>query len=312
MENIGFRQFWLEDDAGERIGLNGEHEFFLHKPTGLGWTNGVQNANLKNGFFTSSTEDAAEQQSVVGDLIFHGDDPYTQYRFFADWVIKAKTLYLLYQPRTTLYRRRVVLDYLTKTEIAEYGALVVPIALKGMTPWYIPRQAITPIKSYHSAGGSAGGGFIIGTTTSSPQNASLLGSGILNDTEKIDMTLSAVITPNWQTKAALCIKAVGPMNNPSISIIGSESGTVYGNVTIPVTLNSNSYLEYSSEPGNCYVRSRFLNDRATTDLIDLIDLSAGNPYPLLPIDEDFTISITGISSVAGDADVIIQEYIKGV
>ena len=325
MKDLGYRQFWLENENGERIGLNGEHEWILLNPTGLGWSSGISDINIKHGFFAPSTEDAPEQQSVVGDLVFHGSDPYTQYRFFADWVLKAKTLYLLYMPRTTVYKRRVRLAYLTKTEIAQNGALAIPISFTGLTPWYVPSMKFFPEITPDEEDGPDDDLRKIGeqdldldiSEADDPTKLSFKylffdhAGSVFGDTYTSSSGNATIhIEPNGQMEGALRFTVDGPSHGITVKIVGDNSLKTYGTINIPVDVYYAQHIDYSSEPGDSHIL--LVSDSGSVqNLIDQMDLTV-DIYPRLPNTEPYTITFDGVPSNSAKASVIVQEYLMGV
>jgi len=137
MSDVILRKFWLENETGDSIPLNGERGIWFVDPTGLGVNNNSTFTNFSYGFFSSVEEDKDPQQTIAGDLYFIDPiDPYMMYRRFVDWVSLAQTLYLVYSPTPTRYRRKIKLSYLTKTELTTQQCLKAPIAMYGLTPWF--------------------------------------------------------------------------------------------------------------------------------------------------------------------------------
>ncbi len=309
MTNPGFRQFWLENEEGERIGLNGEHEWILVNPTGLGYQSGVGYSNLKNGFFSPNTDDAPEQQSVVGDLIFHGSEPYLQYRFFADWVLKAKELYLLYCPKHTIYRRRASLAYLTKTEISRQGALAIPISITGLTPWYLPSESYFPIITVEDTEvNNFDGAPVFAETTDDDDNSFIHfddGQAFVDIEMSSNGDAQIVIEPTGQLPGALQFSAQGPIEQIRVTIVGDITRITYGDFVIGESISSFETIEYSSEPGNCHIRKRNIFRDEITDLIDKMDLTQ-DIYPRLPITESYTITLNGVSSNASSVVITVH------
>lgn len=299
MKDRGCRQFWLENEQGERISLNGEHGWLLSQPSGLGYTSGVSYANLKNGFFTPTTEDRPRQASVAGELVFFGRDPYTQYRFFADWILKAQTLYLLYIPRTTLYRRRVALQYLTKTERERYGVLTVPVALYGLTPWYLPAVS-DGIPSVD----------VVEDPFRLDDDGSLFDEDVF-DTEPLYMR-RVTVTPEGQLPAAFTITVEGPLTRPAVQVTRVSDGTTVGRCELAASFKSGETFAYSTVPDDCYIEKRFGADTEPASLLDdVTDLTEGI-YPLLTPDEAVTITITSDDGITGAARIEIHDFLKGV
>ncbi len=137
MSNVILRKFWLENESGDSVPLNGERGIWLIDPTGLGVNNNSSFTNFSNGFFRTVDADKDPQQTIAGDLYFIDNvDPYVSYRRFIDWVLTSNTIYLVYAPTATQFRRKIRLSHLTKTELMTQDCLKVPIAMYGLTPWF--------------------------------------------------------------------------------------------------------------------------------------------------------------------------------
>lgn len=129
------RKFFLEAD-GVRYGLNREAGYFLTNVTGLGVASETSyEAVNKDGFYLA-TDRTQSQAQVVGDLIFCGSAPYTEYKAFADSVLTAEKLLLVYDNAGTEYRAECDISYLTKTEQTAQGLLQCPVAFMLKSLWY--------------------------------------------------------------------------------------------------------------------------------------------------------------------------------
>lgn len=64
------RRFYLENDYGSRLPLNGESGLFLSTPTGLGVNLAPSYADLQKGFFRNISGDTEPQMTVTCDLVF--------------------------------------------------------------------------------------------------------------------------------------------------------------------------------------------------------------------------------------------------
>lgn len=146
------RKFWLENEAGKLIPLNGEEGIFLQKPTGLGLETGESYAAVRDGFYIK-TQTSDKQSSPGGELVFMRPMPYDRYTKFIDWVLRAQTLTLIYQPATVAYRRRISLSVINKGEKEKSGVLITLVTFKTLTPWYTEDTERFTV-------GLVGGGFV--------------------------------------------------------------------------------------------------------------------------------------------------------
>lgn len=148
MSNVILRKFWLENETGDAIPLNGEQGIWLVDPTGLGMASNSSFTDFGHGFFRSVDKEKDPQQTVAGDLYFIDHrNPYVEYKRFADWVVKAETLYLVYQPTSIQYRRKVLLSSITKEELLTQELLKCPVAFYGLTPWFTKTEYVIPAKA---------------------------------------------------------------------------------------------------------------------------------------------------------------------
>ena len=147
MSDVILRKFWLENETGDAIPLNGEQGIWLVDPTGLGMASNSSFTDFGHGFFRSVDKNKDPQQTVAGDLYFIDHrNPYVEYKRFADWVVKAETLYLVYQPTSIQYRRKVLLSSITKEELLTQELLKCPVAFYGLTPWFTKTEYVIPAK----------------------------------------------------------------------------------------------------------------------------------------------------------------------
>lgn len=148
MSDVILRKFWLENETGDAVPLNGEQGIWLVDPTGLGMAGNSSFTDFGHGFFRSVDKNKDPQQTVAGDLYFIDHrNPYVEYKRFADWVVKAEMLYLVYQPTSIQYRRKVLLSSITKEELLTQEVLKCPVAFYGLTPWFTKTEYVIPAKA---------------------------------------------------------------------------------------------------------------------------------------------------------------------
>ena len=136
------RRFALYNDAGERIELSAG-QYFFENPAGLGVKLDQPINDIRNGFFKESVKDLIPQEALVGDLICNNTSAmtaYEAYREIVDWLMLSNKIYFAYTPdgSATEYRRDVVLNFLTKTEVNAGNSMRCPISFKVLSPWYAP------------------------------------------------------------------------------------------------------------------------------------------------------------------------------
>lgn len=136
------RKFALYNDAGERIELSAG-QYFLENPAGLGVKLDQPINDIRNGFFKESVKDLIPQEPLVGDLVCNNTNAmtaYEAYRNIVDWLMLSNKIYFAYTPdgSATEYRRDVVLNFLTKTEVNAGNSMRCPVSFKVLSPWYAP------------------------------------------------------------------------------------------------------------------------------------------------------------------------------
>ena len=108
------RKFYLENEIGSRLPLNGEKGIFLSNPAGLGMTMPSDFADIHYGFFREVSKNTEPQSTVTCDLVFIGEEAYADYRSFVDWCSGSASLHLIYKPYgNTEFYRDVYISYLT-------------------------------------------------------------------------------------------------------------------------------------------------------------------------------------------------------
>lgn len=289
-----FRKFWLLNAAGERFGLNGERGVYLTEPEGLGYVLSPVFADLKNGFFRETESDAEPQQTQAGTLVFLNPTAYQSYRTFVDWVNAAGSLRLAYLPfGDAEYYREVFVNYLQKGELTRTRWLNSPLALFGLSPWYRPEPTALDM----SAG--VGGSF---------KRYTYRYTANLRYGFDAASQLRGTVNPAGHVPAALQFAFYGSVVDPVLSLIGDNTGTLYGRAAISATLGATDTLEYSSMYRNSYVRARHA-DGSVTDLLDSVDLGA-EPFFRSPVTEPATFSMSSAAGFTGEGSLEIYYYYR--
>lgn len=131
------RQFYLQNEYGEKIAFQGG-DIFFYEPSGLGFEDNNDYEASGNYFIRTSNE--FEQVPINGNLIFMPGDQYQNYFNFANWIFEAKSLKIGYKPAKQWYFIDVDLISLDKEEINELNLLEVPATFYPKTPWYLEQQ----------------------------------------------------------------------------------------------------------------------------------------------------------------------------
>lgn len=132
------RYFTLENSNLKELDITTQ-EIFFHDIGGLGFSEDADFRRIGDVWWLDSV--AYDQGEITGKVIFteYGDTtPYQKYSMFKDFIEKAP-LILNYSPHgfgTIIYKRRVRVTELEKTEYTEYGVLDCSITFTAYTPWY--------------------------------------------------------------------------------------------------------------------------------------------------------------------------------
>lgn len=287
------RRFYLQDQDGQRQGLNGEDGIRLGDPTGLGVNFSTSFMDLGEDHFRVS-ERKVQQGQVVCTLTFVRA-AYRRYRSFCDWCAAAEELYLVYMPYGEQeFLRRVEIEYLTKTELGHGKWLSVPAAFKCLTPWYqaTPTELALTVRtgprkrySFRYTEGLRYGGESAGD-------------------------MSAQIAPSGHLPSGLVLRYHGAIAEPSIRLTGLRSGKLYGLCALGTSLGASDSLELSTRKGDCHVH-KIAADGTRTDLLEYVDL-AHDPYPRAPVSEPSVIRIESAAAIAGSASLLVYSYYRTV
>lgn len=221
-----YRQFKIVNSIGEEIDLNGTEELFV-SPAGLGYVQQNNMAAIGSGFYKNAKK-SYPARNIVGMIVFAGDDPYTQYREFVNFVNKGYDLTMKYKPNEpNEYLCDIDIEYINKTEL-KVGVLECPVSFYAKTPWY--QKTPQTIRIVPGGGGNI---------------------------SKFDVTFdfafvgeatngTAQIQTLGHLPASLEIVVPGPVTNPSIKLVSSD-GTVEGLMTLAAEIDEGSTLRYSSK-----------------------------------------------------------------
>lgn len=275
------RKFYLKNETGAEVPLNGEEKIFFSDPSGLGVSYSSSYADIGSGFF-KNTEKKYQQGTIPGTLTFMRT-AYEKYLEFINWIEAAQELYLIYRPQTTEYWRRVELSYLTKTELTAGTWMQVPAEFICLTPWYIPSPLNLAFESEPDN---------VMTYDYTYDDNLIYGSGSAGE-------YSAAITAKGHVPAALLVEYTGVAVDPVISLTGIVSGKVYGECRISGELEATDKLVLSTEYRDSYIK-KISADGTETDLLDAIDITA-EPFFRVPLEEPCELSFTADSILSGTA-----------
>lgn len=167
------RKFYLLLD-GTRYALNGENHIRFVTPGGLGADMADVYAESNDGFFRR-VDRRGKQSAVTGELVFTGGSAYTKYKTFADALLKANAVQLVYDPNGTEYKADVSVNFLTKTESVADVYMTVPTSFTLLSPWYTD-ETLTGTSVSVTAGGQIGTGVVVRMNGSATNPQILLGT----------------------------------------------------------------------------------------------------------------------------------------
>ena len=288
------RKFYLENETGNRTGLNGESGIRLSDPAGLGVSYGSTFADLEEGFFIE-TKQKTPQAAPTGSLYFTSS-AYQRYQDFTDWVMAAKKLYLVYAPLNKEYYREVRLSYLTKTELTATKWLEVPMELDCLTPWYLP----TPLALNFAS------------DTDTAMRYEYTYDDALVYGERSGGAYSVEIPARGHVPAALRVTYAGAAADIEISLTGLVSGREYGRCKISGDIAATDTLELYTGKRDSYVKKTAANG-TETDLLyaGMVDITA-EPFFRAPVDEASILALTGVGTLSGAVAAQAYFYYRSV
>lgn len=297
MATTRLRRFWLEDQDGERVPLNGENKIWLSAPEGLGLEEAAKYAGNNGGFFLRSDKSGDKQATPKFKLTFIGPNPYASYRLFMDWMLMTEELSLVYTPgrMADTYRRRIEVENVEKGELNRVGWLECPLSFAVLSPWIMTHVIEAEITAEGTEPFRVGFGRV---------DVDRLSDGY-------EYMASVTVQPTGHLPASLYLThtAGSKLVNPEITVTGAVSGTEYGRMAITGEVSAEETLEYSTEPLRSYIRARSAG--GVRDLLPAADL-AYEPYPTLPTDEPTVITMTTEEVSSGTMRVEVRQYRRTV
>ena len=286
------RKFYLENEKGDRIGLNNESGIFLTDPDGLGIEFEDTFSDLTEGFYRSVARKYVQKEFTC-KLNFL-DDPYGSYNKFSSWCMAAKKIFLIYIPKTREFFAQVEIQSATKKELNKYGTLVSELSIKYLTPWYLKSPLVITFRSDE-------------ITPFTWDQSTLDGPDIL--VSSLGDEYSAEIEPSGHLPGALEIEFEGVAENPEFLLIGSESGTVYGDCEIDGDFSAGQKLLISTAYGDSYVKK--IDGDMETNLLRYVNL-AKEPFFKIPLDEPCVLRMIDSGSLSGKLSAKAYFYYRSV
>lgn len=131
------REFKLKNEGGttQREYALQYTDAFLWQPAGLGFSYDREYREVDGFFLTMAS--AISQTAKTGIIVFKGQDPYTDYKKFIDWIMASQRLTLMYSPKGTWYYMDINVEEVQKSEIEQDGTLQCSITMMPTSPIYL-------------------------------------------------------------------------------------------------------------------------------------------------------------------------------
>lgn len=256
------RKFYLVDNIGRERSLQSDIEF-MWEPSGLGFAENREYAQVEYGFFIESSKDF-EQPEISGTLVFWSktQEPYQTYHEFVDWVQGAQDMQLKYvpYPGRELYMD-VSLDGLERTEKTLYGTLECPVVFHGTSPYH-KKNPLT---------------FLFQTdSTVNPMRFTFKFPFKFSDNGAGD---AQVFAPQGHFPAAMELTVNGPCSNIYFKAEDKATGELIGALDLSgVSVAAGDRIYYSSRPNADGVWKVSGNTR--TDLVESLNENVANFFTL--------------------------------
>ena len=285
------RQFYFVNNDGQRYQLqNGTTKTFLWQPGGLGF--GYESDYKESDGFFFNMNTAVSQVAKTGTLVFHGTDPYSDYKALMDYLAHSKDLRLAYAPKTQWYYVDIDIESVDKTEIELDGTLQCAIVMMPKTPFYLPYEMNIDLSGD-------------------------LGSSIKQYDYKYDYTYSNTAVAGEiefeipaQMDSGLEITIPGAISAPSMEFFAN--GVKIGEIDLSsISVQADEYVRYSSIPISAGVY--LYSGGAEADITSQIGLNADYPtFFLLPPNQTIKAVLQADVLTGTTASLKVYEYFRSV
>ena len=285
------RQFYFVNNDGQRYQLqNGTTKTFLWQPGGLGFGYDIDYKESDGFFFNMNT--AVAQVAKTGTLVFHGTDPYGDYKALMDYLAHSKNLRLAYAPKTQWYYVDIDIESVDKTEIELDGTLQCSIVMMPKTPFYLPYEMNIDLSGD-------------------------LGSSIKQYDYKYDYVYSNTAVAGEiefeipaQMDSGLEITIPGAISAPSMEFFAN--GEKIGEIDLTsISVQVGEYVRYSSIPISAGVY--LYSGGAEADITAQIGLNADYPtFFLLPPNQTIKAVLQADALTGTTASLKVYEYFRSV
>lgn len=302
------RKFYINNSNGEGRPLNNErmelisypghyYSVFLQGPTGMGFALQNTYSEVSDGFFTR-TKRNQDTSNIIANLYFCGstlDDIYRGYQEFVDWLMASPTATLVYSPHSNInYYCDVDVGYINKNEVDKTGVLICPCSFYCRTPWYSPLTIEIPM------------GVEISGEMKYPftYNDELVYASSASEAHTI------VVNPKGHIEQGVLISySGGEIVNPSISLVGEDTQTLYSQMRLMATIPSEESFVYSSRPNDSFIQK--IGSESTTDMLNYVDPTS-EPFGRIPLTEPVSVRLRADNNFEGEAHAVIFSYYRSV
>ena len=285
------RQFYFVNNDGQRYQLqNGTTKTFLWQPGGLGFGYDISYKE-SDGFFFNMNQ-SVEQVAKTGVLVFHGTDPYSDYKALMDYLAKSTGLRLAYAPKNNWYYVDIDIESVDKTEIELDGTLQCSIVMMPKTPFYLPYEMNIDLSGD-------------------------LGTSIKQYDYKYDYIYSNTAVAGEiefeipaQMDSGLEITIPGAISAPSMEFFAN--GAKIGEIDLTsISVQVGEYVRYSSIPISAGVY--LYSGGAEADITSQIGLNADYPtFFLLPPNQTIKAVLQADVLTGTTASIKVYEYFRSV
>lgn len=285
------RQFYFVNNDGQRYQLqNGTTKTFLWQPGGLGFGYDTSYKESDGFFFNMNT--SVEQVAKTGVLVFHGTDPYSDYKALMDYLAKSTGLRLAYAPKNNWYYVDIDVESVDKTEIELDGTLQCSIVMMPKTPFYLPYEMNIDLSGD-------------------------LGTSIKQYDYKYDYVYSNTAVAGEiefeipaQMDSGLEITIPGAISAPSMEFFAN--GAKIGEIDLTsISVQVGEYVRYSSIPISAGVY--LYSGGAEADITAQIGLNADYPtFFLLPPNKTIKAVLQADVLTGTTASIKVYEYFRSV
>lgn len=285
------RQFYFVNNDGQRYQLqNGTTKTFLWQPGGLGF--GYDTSYKESDGFFFNMNQSVEQVAKTGVLVFHGTDPYSDYKALMDYLAKSTGLRLAYAPKNNWYYVDIDIESVDKTEIELDGTLQCSIVMMPKTPFYLPYEMNIDLSGD-------------------------LGTSIKQYDYKYDYVYSNTAVAGEiefeipaQMDSGLEITIPGAISAPSMEFFAN--GVKIGEIDLTsISVQVGEYVRYSSIPISAGVY--LYSGGAEADITAQIGLNADYPtFFLLPPNQTIKAVLQADVLTGTTASLKVYEYFRSV